>query len=293
MTLILRSFRRHPTHLFWRRWFTHRVQGVVARCRAQLGGDVLDVGCGDGLLPQRLTPVSRAVTAIDPDASAALRAAPPPKVWVREDAFDAVDPRSERFGLITFVASRHRMDTWTALAGASGMLNPGGTIAVVGLGANKTVRDGVPSTSVTYCAGRLGDWSQSSCRTAAVASGITLPVPGVENDHPPTPSQTRSVGMDTCVGTGTGSPLTEGMLSWGVGNMPVRPVPLGTPSDGCGSISAKMPVTPANGAMTIPGNPDTAPAPGAATPGIPANAVPAPPVTAGATAPTAPAGAAA
>lgn len=37
-------------------------------------GDVLDVGCGDGLLAQRLAPVSRTVTAIDPDASSVLRA---------------------------------------------------------------------------------------------------------------------------------------------------------------------------------------------------------------------------
>lgn len=70
-----------------------------------------------------------------------LRVGPLPKVWVREYAFDAFDPGSERFGPITFVASLHRMDTRMALARASGMLNPGGTIAVVGLSANKTVRD--------------------------------------------------------------------------------------------------------------------------------------------------------
>ncbi len=54
-----------------------------------------------GFCRNGLAPVSRAITAIDPDASAALRVAPPPKVWVREDAFDAFDPRSERFGPMT------------------------------------------------------------------------------------------------------------------------------------------------------------------------------------------------
>ncbi|MDZ4268770.1 MAG: class I SAM-dependent methyltransferase, partial [Mycobacterium sp.] len=37
-------------------------------------GDVLDVGCGEGLLAQRLAPVSRSVQAIDPDPQAVRRA---------------------------------------------------------------------------------------------------------------------------------------------------------------------------------------------------------------------------
>ena len=36
--------------------------GIAAEHR----GDVLDIGCGDGLLAQRLAPVSRSVTGIDP-----------------------------------------------------------------------------------------------------------------------------------------------------------------------------------------------------------------------------------
>ncbi len=42
---------------------------------AEHRGDVLDVGCGDGLLAQRLAPVSRSVTGIDPDPAAIRRAA--------------------------------------------------------------------------------------------------------------------------------------------------------------------------------------------------------------------------
>ena len=41
---------------------------------AQHRGDVLDVGCGDGLWAARLAPVSQTVTAIDHDAAAVRRA---------------------------------------------------------------------------------------------------------------------------------------------------------------------------------------------------------------------------
>jgi 2-polyprenyl-3-methyl-5-hydroxy-6-metoxy-1,4-benzoquinol methylase len=139
---------------------------------AQRNGDVLDVGCGDGLLAQRLAPVSRTVTAIDPDASAVLRAekrlSALPEVQVRESAFDAFDPGSQRFDLITFVASLHHMNTRAALARASGMLNPGGTIAVVGLSANKTVRDWIWS-AVCVPAARIGSWRHAEVRDIGVA----------------------------------------------------------------------------------------------------------------------------
>jgi 2-polyprenyl-3-methyl-5-hydroxy-6-metoxy-1,4-benzoquinol methylase len=41
---------------------------------AQHSGDVLDVGCGDGLLAQRLAPVSHSATGIDPHSAAIQRA---------------------------------------------------------------------------------------------------------------------------------------------------------------------------------------------------------------------------
>lgn len=142
---------------------------IAARRR----GDVLDVGCGDGLLAQRLAPLSRSVTAIDPDASTVQRAnervGSLHGVQIRESDFDAFDPGSQRFDLITFVASLHHMDTGTALARARDMLNPGGTIAVVGLSANKTVRDWVWS-AVCLPAVRVGSW-----RHAEVAD-IGVPV---------------------------------------------------------------------------------------------------------------------
>ena len=140
---------------------------------AQRPGDVLDVGCGDGLLAQRLAPLSRTVTAIDPDTSAVRRTVERvgtlPGVEVRESIFDTFDPGHRRFDLITFVASLHHMDTRAALTRARDMLNPGGTVAVVGLSANKTVRDWIWS-AVCLPAVRVGSW-----RHAEVAD-IGVPV---------------------------------------------------------------------------------------------------------------------
>ena len=62
---------------------------------AQHSGDVLDVGCGDGLLAQRLAPVSRSVTGIDPHSAAIQRAderlEPEKHFTVSQAGFDAYD----------------------------------------------------------------------------------------------------------------------------------------------------------------------------------------------------------
>ncbi|SEH72877.1 Methyltransferase domain-containing protein [Mycolicibacterium rutilum] len=113
---------------------------IAARHR----GDVLDVGCGDGLLAQRLAPVSRSVTAIDPDREAIHRAGirlSDDDVTLAHTTFDRYDPAGRRFDLITFVASLHHMDLHASLAKARSMLRPSGEIAVVGLSANRSVTD--------------------------------------------------------------------------------------------------------------------------------------------------------
>lgn len=138
----------------------------------QRRGNVLDVGCGDGLLAQRLAPASRTVTAIDPDPAAVDRArqrvARLPGVSVTESAFDTFDPGSQRFDLITFVASLHHLDTRAALVRARTILNPGGTIAVVGLSANRTVRDWIWSAACMPVV-RIGSWRHSEVRDIGVA----------------------------------------------------------------------------------------------------------------------------
>ncbi len=70
--------------------------------------DVLDVGCGDGLLLQRLAPLCRSVTGIEPDTAmltaARARLAAISNAVVIADDFDSFDPGDDRFDLIVFVA---------------------------------------------------------------------------------------------------------------------------------------------------------------------------------------------
>jgi 2-polyprenyl-3-methyl-5-hydroxy-6-metoxy-1,4-benzoquinol methylase len=108
-------------------------------------GDVLDVGCGDGLLAQRLAPLSRSVTAVEPDPSTAQRAlrrlGDQPNVDVVGTSFERFDPGMRRFDLVTFVASLHHMPLRSSLTRARDLLTPTGEVAVVGLSANTSAWD--------------------------------------------------------------------------------------------------------------------------------------------------------
>jgi len=132
--------------------------GLAAKHR----GDVLDVGCGDGLLAQRLAPVSRSVTGIEPDPATADRAlgriGDLDNVQISHASFQEFDPGTQRFDLITCVASLHHMDLGTTLARARDLLTPSGEIAVVGLSANESA----------------WDWVWSACCVPAVKVGGRL-----------------------------------------------------------------------------------------------------------------------
>jgi 2-polyprenyl-3-methyl-5-hydroxy-6-metoxy-1,4-benzoquinol methylase len=134
------------------------VLGIAAKHR----GHVLDVGCGDGLLAQRLAPVSRSVTGIEPDSAAADRArrrlTDHGDVEVSHTPFEKFDPGQRRFDLVTFVASLHHMDLRTSLARARDLLTPSGEIAVVGLSANESALD----------------WAWAVCCLPAVVVGSRL-----------------------------------------------------------------------------------------------------------------------
>jgi 2-polyprenyl-3-methyl-5-hydroxy-6-metoxy-1,4-benzoquinol methylase len=138
---------------------------------AQHCGDVLDVGCGEGLLVQRLAPVSRSVTGIDPDPSAVQRArdrlAAEPNVTVEQAGFDDYDARVARFDLIVFVASIHHMDLQSSLVKARKLLRPSGEIAVVGLSANKTAADWLWSAACLPAV-RIGSWLHAEIRDIGV-----------------------------------------------------------------------------------------------------------------------------
>jgi SAM-dependent methyltransferase len=108
-------------------------------------GDSLDVGCGDGLLLQRLAARSRTATGIDVHEQSTTRArrrvAPLVNVTVEHTSFEDFDPGDARFDVITFVASIHHMDLSPALEKALFLLAPGGELLVVGLAANKSIAD--------------------------------------------------------------------------------------------------------------------------------------------------------
>ena len=121
----------------YHRWLV----GIAASHR----GEVLDVGCGEGLLVQRLAPVSRRVLGIDPDGASVERARRRLEslgnASVRVARFEELAAADARFDVITFVASLHHLSLVPALTTARQLLRPGGELAVVGLAANRSFAD--------------------------------------------------------------------------------------------------------------------------------------------------------
>lgn len=149
---------------------------------AEHRGDVLDIGCGDGLLAQRLAPVSRSVMGIDPDPAAIARAidrlASHRHVSVSPQDFQDFRAGARSFDLVTFVASLHHMDLRASLIKARDLLTPTGEIAVVGCSANKTVRDWVWS-ALCVPGVRIGSWLHSETRDIGVV--VTDPQEGLDD----------------------------------------------------------------------------------------------------------------
>ena len=114
---------------------------IAARQR----GDVLDVGCGEGLLLQRLAAVSRRVVGIDPDAASVQqtrrRLHTIANASVELTDFHDLTAPDQSFDVITFVASLHHQPLREALGKARELLRPGGELAVIGLAADKTLGD--------------------------------------------------------------------------------------------------------------------------------------------------------
>jgi 2-polyprenyl-3-methyl-5-hydroxy-6-metoxy-1,4-benzoquinol methylase len=149
---------------------------------AQHHGDVLDVGCGDGLLAQRLAAVSQSVTGIDPDPAAVQRAAERLRRHQRVDVscqdFERYEASDRRFDLITFVASLHHMDLPDSLMKARELLTPTGEIAVVGISANKSVRDWIWAVLCVPGA-RIGSWLHAETRNIRVV--VKDPTDGLDD----------------------------------------------------------------------------------------------------------------
>ncbi len=135
-------------------------------------GDVLDVGCGEGLLASRLAVVSRSVVAIDADPRSVRRASerlqPFDNASVRLLRFEDVEQAGRSFDLITFVASLHHLPLRDTLRKARQMLRPAGQLAVVGLSANKSIVDWLWAGVCTPAA-RAGSLLHRETRNIGVA----------------------------------------------------------------------------------------------------------------------------
>ncbi|WP_132992677.1 class I SAM-dependent methyltransferase [Gordonia zhaorongruii] len=109
---------------------------------------VLDVGCGDGLLLQKLGDGATHLTGIDPDASAVALATTrlsthPGVQLIVGDFLTDSSLQAAHYDLITCVAALHHMPLVPALERMRDLVAPGGSLRVVGLAANKSITDWV------------------------------------------------------------------------------------------------------------------------------------------------------
>lgn len=115
------------------------------------GGRVLDIGCGDGLLLQRLATIADQVVGIDPDGLAIERARlrlgeSSTACLLHGDFLEiSVPAREELYHTVTCVATLHHMELRPALSKMRRFLAPGGKLLIVGLAANKSIADYVIS----------------------------------------------------------------------------------------------------------------------------------------------------
>ena len=140
---------------------------IAARHR----GLALDVGCGEGLLVQRLAGVSRSVVGVDSDPFSVWRACErlrsTANASVEHVGFEDFAAGQRSFDVITFVASIHHLPLRESLHKARQMLKPGGELAIVGLSANKTIADWTWAALCTPVA-LAGSWLHREARNVGV-----------------------------------------------------------------------------------------------------------------------------
>ena len=114
---------------------------------ARRGGRALDVGCGEGLLVQRLAAVCEEAVGIEADPatveSARARPAGVRGAVVRRAAGLGPELRGEVcvFRAVTCVAVLHHLPLEEGLRALSGFVAPGGRLCVVGLAADEGLGD--------------------------------------------------------------------------------------------------------------------------------------------------------
>lgn len=132
---------------YWKQW-NHNVayHRIVRRSVPPGSGDLLDVGCGRGLLARELSGPGRRVLGLDPsaemvDAAREANSGVQGLEFVEGDFLTAVELAPDSFDFVCFVASLHHMDQGRALAKAAEILRPGGRLVVIGLARAATLRE--------------------------------------------------------------------------------------------------------------------------------------------------------
>lgn len=155
---------------------------IRRRAGRHRAGRALDVGCGEGLLVQRLTADGFDAVGLEPDRDAAERARArlrgTPRARILEGDLESFDAAPRSFDVITMVAVLHHMEPRAALTRAVALLRPGGTLLVVGLTANRSPADWLFS-AVTFPAVRLGSLMHRETRDIGV---VTAPARGSLSD---------------------------------------------------------------------------------------------------------------
>lgn len=153
---------RHP--------FSHNdhFHGWILRNLPTHRGRALDVGCGEGLLAERLAGRFRAVDAADADAG--MRATTVARGVENVRVLDGFDAAEGPYDLVTMVASLHHLDLESTLVRCRTLLAPGGRLVVVGLARPDSMTDAL--------------WVTASAVANPVMGLVRHPVPATD---PPTP----------------------------------------------------------------------------------------------------------
>ncbi len=127
----------------------------ILKCIGNNNRRILDVGCGEGLLMNRLLPRASLVIGIDPDPGAIKRAGLrlTDKANALFETTDFLSYKAGSFDAIVFVASLHHMNAEQAFRKSRELLAPNGVLLVVGCARPKTVLDWVVEIGRTPLAG--------------------------------------------------------------------------------------------------------------------------------------------
>ncbi|WP_026917378.1 class I SAM-dependent methyltransferase [Gordonia shandongensis] len=135
----------------WNHNVAYHEELVAAAARSR--GLVLDVGCGDGRLLERLSTVADRVVGIDPDETAIARARgrtadrTNAEVIVG-DIMAAPELVARQFDLVVCIAALHHLPLRAALERLRALVAPGGELRIIGLAANRSVGDWLVSAAL-------------------------------------------------------------------------------------------------------------------------------------------------